>query len=159
MPRRPPSAPLPTAQPNISSPATSFSASTTRNQENTCSLFGVNHTHTSAWLILFSSHSARNHLHSSPALPYPIAAFYDENNSFNIAPMLSFRYIRRVGLIVITLKFIHEASTGLHPWYPSFLLRRNPPKHPPSLFELRRVRHAHSSTDLRPWSSAKADKQ
>ncbi len=33
-------------------------------------------------------------------------------------------------------RVIDEASTGLHPWYPSFL-RRNPPKHPPSLFELR----------------------
>ncbi len=37
-------------------------------------------------------------------------------------------------------------------------LRRNPPKHPPSLFELRRVRPSHSSMGLRPWSSAKADK-
>ena len=54
-------------------------------------------------------------------------------------------------------RFKNEASTGLHPWYPSFL-RRNPPKHPPSLFELRRVRHEHSFTGLRPWSSAKADK-
>ena len=50
----------------------------------------------------------------------------------------------------------NEASTGLRPWYPSFL-RRNPPKHPPSLSELRRVSLAHSSMDLRPWSSAKAD--
>ena len=52
---------------------------------------------------------------------------------------------------------LNEASTGLHPWYPSFL-QRNPPKHPPSLFELRRVRPSHSSMGLRPWSSAKADK-
>ncbi len=51
----------------------------------------------------------------------------------------------------------HEASTGLRPWYPSFL-RRNPPKHPPTLSALRRVPLAHSSMDLRPWSSAKADK-
>ncbi len=73
----------------------------------------------------------------------------------------------------------YEASTGLHPWYPSFL-RRNPPKHPSSLAlwsrfsfegsrldrgeystgraELRRVRPSHSSMGLRPWSSAKADK-
>ena len=55
------------------------------------------------------------------------------------------------------LDFSYEASTGLRPWYPSFL-RRNPPKHPPSLSELRRVRPPHSSTALRPWSSAKADK-
>ena len=53
---------------------------------------------------------------------------------------------------------INEASTGFRPWYPSFLWR-NPPKHPPSLSELRRVSLAHSSTDLRPWSSAKADKE
>ncbi len=52
----------------------------------------------------------------------------------------------------------NETSTGFHPWYPSFL-RRNPPKHPPSLFELRRVRPSHSSMGLRPWSSAKADKR
>ncbi len=32
----------------------------------------------------------------------------------------------------------HEASTGASPSYPSFL-RRNPPKHPLSLFELRWV--------------------
>ncbi len=51
----------------------------------------------------------------------------------------------------------HEASTGLRPWYPSFL-RRNPPKHPPSLSELRRIPLAHSSMGLRPWCSAKADK-
>ncbi len=54
-------------------------------------------------------------------------------------------------------KRVREASTGLRPWYPSFL-RRNPPKHPPSLSELRRVPLAHSSMGLRPWSSAKADK-
>ena len=51
----------------------------------------------------------------------------------------------------------NKASTGLCPWYPSFL-RRNPPKHPPSLSELLRVPLAHSSMDLRPWPSAKADK-
>ncbi len=61
-----------------------------------------------------------------------------------------------VGGFVFTLS-LHEASTGLRPWYPSFL-RRNPPKHPPSLSELRRVPLAHSSMGLRPWSSAKADK-
>jgi len=32
--------------------------------------------------------------------------------------------------------YSHEASTGLRPWYPSFL-RRNPPKHPPLLSKLR----------------------
>jgi len=65
----------------------------------------------------------------------------------------------------------NEASTGLRPWYPSFL-RRNPPKHPPCLLrrsgrfgcegralsELRRVPLAHSSMDFRPWSFAQADK-
>ncbi len=51
----------------------------------------------------------------------------------------------------------YEASTGLRPWYPSFH-RRNPPKHPPSLSELRRVPLAQSSMGLLPWSSAKADK-
>ncbi len=54
-------------------------------------------------------------------------------------------------------RHFHEASTGLHQWYPSFL-RRNPPKHLPSP-RLRQVRPSHSSTGLRLWSSAKADKR
>ena len=58
---------------------------------------------------------------------------------------------------VINFRGSNEASTGLRPWYPSFL-RRNPPKHSPLLSELRRVLLAHSSMDLRPWSFAKADK-
>jgi hypothetical protein len=39
----------------------------------------------------------------------------------------------------------NEASTALRWWYPSFL-RRNPPKHPPSLCELRGIQLSHSST-------------
>ena len=46
------------------------------------------------------------------------------------------RSIPLAGQDVHTGLLFHEASTGLRPWYPSFL-RRNPPKHPPSLSELR----------------------
>ena len=78
--------------------------------------------------------------------------------SYPLCHMESFMPVKQPERLIGAQDQKNEASTGSHPWYPSFLSDIIGEHYPPTPYRLRKG-YPHSFTGSLLWSSAKADKR